>query len=658
MNPEIKDLIEVSRYYGQDKAYVIAGGGNTSYKNEKQLWIKASGINLGNIDENGFCVLDRAKLNDIPNQEFSDDPVKREEEVKNALMNSRVDPGSGLRPSVETSLHNLFSYNFVVHTHSTLVNGLMCSNQAEQKTKEIFGKEVLFVPYSDPGYILFKIIAEKIAQYNQKFNRDPQIVLIQNHGIFVAADTTDEIKGIYAGVETKLKSTFETFPESEELSVSAKMAEVLPAVRMLLSEEKLKVATAFNSSWIANFITGKDTFNKGIASPFNPDQMVYCLSEYLFVESEGTAEEIVSETQSKIEEFRNRRGIMPKIIFIQNEGVIAVEDSAVSVSYLKDMVNDFCQITQLTENFGGSHPLTPKQVEFIENWEVENYRKKVSLGGKAQGSLENKTVIVTGAAQGFGAGIAEILFKEGANIVVADLNEEKGKEFAGQLNAKGTKNKAYFLPVNVAEAASVESLVQQTVLYFGGLDVMISNAGILHAGSLDEMEQKTFELMTTVNYTGYFLCAKYAQKVMKIQHRYKPDFYMDIIQINSKSGLKGSNKNFAYAGGKFGGIGLTQSFALELMPFHIKVNSICPGNYFDGPLWSDPEKGLFVQYLEAGKVPGAKTIADVKAFYEAQVPAGRGCTPLDVAKAIFYVIDQQYETGQAVPVTGGQNMLK
>jgi NAD(P)-dependent dehydrogenase (short-subunit alcohol dehydrogenase family) len=297
-------------------------------------------------------------------------------------------------------------------------------------------------------------------------------------------------------------------------------------------------------------------------------------------------------------------------------------------------------------------------VAFIENWEVENYRKKVSLGGKAQGRLENKTVVVTGAAQGFGAGIAEILFKEGANIVVADLNEEKGKEFAGQLNEKKTKNRAHFIPVNVAEASSVETMVQQAVLQFGGLDVMISNAGILHAGSLDEMDQKTFELMTKVNYTGYFLCAKYAQKVMKIQHRYKPGQYMDIIQINSKSGLKGSNKNFAYAGGKFGGIGLTQSFALELMPFHIKVNSICPGNYFDGPLWSDPEKGLFMQYLNAGKVPGAKTIADVKAFYEAQVPAGRGCTPEDVAKAIFYVIDQHYETGQAVPVTGGQNMLK
>lgn len=657
MKPEIKELIEVSRWYGQRKEYVIAGGGNTSYKNEDHLWIKASGINLGSIDENGFCVLDRTKLNDIPNQQFSNDSAIREEQVKNALLNARVNPDSGLRPSVETSLHNLFSYRFVVHTHMTMVNGLMCSNLAEQKTFEIFGEEVLYVPYSDPGYILFKIIAEEIAKYNSTFNRDPKVVLIQNHGIFVAADTVEEIHKIYSDVKSKLESTFKSFPEIQELQVSEKMIKVLPAVRMLLSDEKLKVATAFNSSWISNFIINKEAFEKGIAKPFNPDQMVYCMSEYLFIENSNSSETIIEETKTRIIDFKNRKGAVPKVIFIQNEGVIVAEDSPVSVNYLKDIVNDFCEIGVLSKNFGGPHPLTAKQAEFIENWEVENYRKKVSLGGKPHGRLENKIVVVTGAAQGFGAGIAEILHNEGANIVIADLNDEKGKEFADQLNSKGTKNKAQFIKVNVGDAESVENLVKETVLFFGGLDVMISNAGILRAGSLDEMDAATFELMTKINYTGYFLCSKYAQKVMKMQHKYKPGFFMDIIQINSKSGLKGSNKNFAYAGGKFGGIGLTQSFALELMPFNIKVNSICPGNFFDGPLWSDPENGLFVQYLKAVKVPGAKTIADVKAFYEAQVPARRGCTAEDVAKAIFYVIEQHYETGQAVPVTGGQEML-
>ena len=133
---------------------------------------------------------------------------------------------------------------------------------------------------------------------------------------------------------------------------------------------------------------------------------------------------------------------------------------------------------------------------------------------------------------------------------------------------------------------------------------------------------------------------------------------VDIVQVNSKSGLQGSNKNGAYAGGKFGGIGLTQSFAMELVTDRIKVNSVCPGNFFDGPLWSNPERGLFVQYLNSGKVPGARTIEDVKRFYEAKVPMNRGCFPADVAKAILYSVEQKYETGQAIPVTGGQVMLK
>ncbi len=657
MNKEIKDLIEISRFYGQKKEYVIAGGGNTSYKNDKQLWIKASGVSLGEIDENGFCILDRKKLNEIPNQQFSTDATMREEEVKNALLNSRVNPESGLRPSVETSLHNLFETSFVVHTHSTLVNGLMCSNQAAEKTLEIFGEEILFIPNTNAGYTLFVVVSNEIEKYKTKFNKEPQIVLLQNHGIFVAANSIEEIKLIYANVKEKLIGALNNFPEQKEIPVSEKITEVLPAVRMLLSGEKLKVASAVNSSWISNYISDKTAFEKGIEKPFTPDQMVYCLSEYLFIE-DGTAERIIDEIKIKIADFKSRKGVVPKIIFIQNEGVIVAEDTAVSVEYLKDMVNDFCQIASLTENFGGPSPLTPDDINFIENWEVENYRKKISLGGKAQGRVENKVAIVTGAAQGFGAGIADLMFSEGANVIVADLNEEKGREFAAELNSKGTKNQAHFIRVNVSDAESVKNLVQQTVIQFGGLDAMISNAGILRAGSLDEMDQATFELMTKVNYTGYFLCTKYAQPVMKIQNKYKPGYYMDIIQINSKSGLKGSNKNFAYAGGKFGGIGLTQSFALELMPHNIKVNSICPGNFFDGPLWSDPENGLFVQYLNAGKVPGAKTINDVKAFYEAQVPAGRGCTAADVAKAIFYVIEQEYETGQAVPVTGGQNMLK
>ena len=268
------------------------------------------------------------------------------------------------------------------------------------------------------------------------------------------------------------------------------------------------------------------------------------------------------------------------------------------------------------------------------------------------GRLSGKIAVVTGGAQGFGYGIAVEMYREGASVVIADMNEELGKKAADALGER-----AAFVPVNVTQEESVKALMAGAVEAFGGIDLFVSNAGVLFAGGLDEMTDKTFSFVTDVNYKGFFLCAKYASAVMKAQHEADPELWHDIVQINSKSGLVGSKANFAYAGGKFGGIGLTQSFALELAPVQIKVNAICPGNYYDGPLWADPEHGLFIQYLHAGKVPGAQTVEDVREYYLSKSPIHRGCTPADVAKALFYCVEQCYETGQAIPVTGGQVML-
>ena len=269
-----------------------------------------------------------------------------------------------------------------------------------------------------------------------------------------------------------------------------------------------------------------------------------------------------------------------------------------------------------------------------------------------EGRLAGKISIVTGAAQGFGKGIAEELYKEGATVVIADMNVPLAEQVARELGER-----ACAIAVNVADEESVAHMVAETVERYGGLDLMLSNAGVVRSGPIAQMEKKDFEFVTNINYTGFFLCAKYAAIIMQAQHEADPTAMFDIITLNSKSGLEGSNKNFAYAGSKFGGIGLTQSFALELCAYNIKVNAVCPGNFLDGPLWSDPERGLFVQYLQAGKVPGAKTVEDVRRFYEAKVPMNRGCLPLDVARAVMYCVEQKYETGQAIPVTGGQVML-
>jgi len=274
------------------------------------------------------------------------------------------------------------------------------------------------------------------------------------------------------------------------------------------------------------------------------------------------------------------------------------------------------------------------------------------------GRLSGKIVIVTGSAQGFGEGIANELLKQGCYMAYTDLNEELARTNAERANLIYGAGTAIALCCDVSNETSVATMIDEAVIAFGGLDLFVSNAGILISGGLEDMDLERFELVTKINYTAFFLCAKYAARVMKLQHRFNPEANADIVQVNSKSGLEGSNKNFAYAGGKFGGIGLTQSFAKELVEYGVKVNAVCPGNYFEGPLWMDPENGLFVQYLKAGKVSGARTAEDVKRFYEAKVPMNRDCFPTDVAQAILYCVEQAYETGQAIPVTGGQNMLK
>ncbi len=276
-----------------------------------------------------------------------------------------------------------------------------------------------------------------------------------------------------------------------------------------------------------------------------------------------------------------------------------------------------------------------------------------SPSGRAAG----KVAMVTGAAQGFGLEIAHHLAAEGATVVLADLNEAGAQAAAAKLNDQYGAGRSLGLAINVTDGTSIAAALSEVIKTFGGVDVFISNAGVLKAESVKTQPERDFDFVAAVNYKGYFLCVQKIAPILALQHLACPDYRSDIIQINSKSGLEGSNRNGAYAGSKFGGIGLTQSFALELVEDGIKVNSICPGNFFDGPLWSNPDNGLFVQYLRTHKVPGAKTLEDVRAFYEAKVPMGRGCTTPDVMNAVYYLMEQQYETGQAIPVTGGQVML-
>jgi len=655
MQVKIDDLIEISQYYGKNKAFVIAGGGNTSFKTKDKIWVKASGYALSDIKEDGFAMLNRQKLDAIATNQYSNDPFERERQIKDDLANACISHGK--RPSVETSLHNLFSFQYVVHLHPTLVNGLMCSNQAEEKCRQLFGDDVLYVPYTDPGYILFKEVEKKVKQYKNRMGSEPKVTMLQNHGIFVASDSCDEIKTLYSHIINKLKTSLHDALTSNDLECKEDITTFLPALRMMITKDQAKTLKVRYNTLIEQFTRNEKQY-KSISKPFTPDLIVYCKSNYIYIDHDGKPETILARLEESTKAFNEQHGYMPKVILIKNVGLIAVGDNAKQCETILDVFEDAIKISFYSMSFGGPHFMTPEQIQFIDTWEVENYRRKVSSAHFKQGRVENKTIIITGAAQGFGKGIAEGLAHEGANIVVVDINETTGNQAADELSRISGNSVSCFVKTNIAEEAEIKNLMYQTVKQYGGFDVFISNAGILRSGGLDDMETDVFDLVTKINYNAYFYCTKYASKILKLQNKYNNAYFSDIIQINSKSGLRGSKKNFAYAGGKFGGVGLTESFALELAPHKVKVNAICPGNYYEGPLWSDPENGLFVQYLKAGKVPGAKTVDDVKQHYLQQVPLQKGCVPADVVKAVLYLIDQENETGQALPISGGQVMLR
>jgi len=372
----LQKLVELSHVYGQDKEFVIAGGGNTSFKDASFLFIKGSGTSLASIQASGFVKMNRRALAEIWSKTYPKDTDAREKQVLADLMDAREPEERNKRPSVETLLHDFFPHAFVVHTHPPLVNGLTCSKNGEREMKKLFGTKACWIPTVNPGYILATTVKKALLEHKDKNGALPPYLFMQNHGVLVAADTDAIVKKLYEDLFAQLKSALKRSPDFTPVERdTALAASVKQAIETLLRKgEEGGICLFASNKELDGFLKNETAFIP-LSSAFSPDHIVYCGYRPLFVPKTNDWHKALS---AGLADYRRRNSNDPKVIAFEGFGIFAYGNSQKSAEIVLDEYMDAVKIAVYAESFGGYQFMPQDQIEFIRNWEVEQYRAKVS----------------------------------------------------------------------------------------------------------------------------------------------------------------------------------------------------------------------------------------------------------------------------------------
>ena len=358
---QLSALAAMSNRYGADQEYVLAGGGNTSFKSGGHLWIKGSGTSLATIRAEDFVVMDRQKLSQMWSAAYPAEEKAREAAVLQDMMDARI-PGENRRPSVETLLHDLFPYAFILHVHPALVNGLTCSVEGEKAMKRLL-PDAVWVDACKPGYILALECKRLLDAYKASAGKDAQVLFLQNHGIFFAADTTQELDILASRVMNTLKTAIVRTPDLQAVPVDAvQAARIANALSRLYGGGNAAVS----------FLANKEILSYDPATrSLSPDHIVYAKAKQLAVAAN-------SDLPSAFAAFEAENEYQPKIVFVDGVGMFACGDSQKNAHTALTVMLDAIKVVAYTASFGGVQPMPDFLIDFIVNWEVESYRSKVS----------------------------------------------------------------------------------------------------------------------------------------------------------------------------------------------------------------------------------------------------------------------------------------
>jgi rhamnose utilization protein RhaD (predicted bifunctional aldolase and dehydrogenase) len=370
----LQELAKISRFYGANPDYVIAGGGNTSFKDKDYLYVKASGTSLAKAKPGDFVKMDRAALAKIWQKTYPAGADARESAVLADMMAARAPGEEKKRPSVETLLHDILPFSFVVHTHPSLVNGLTCSQDGEKAAKEFFKEDFIWIPSINPGYVLSKAVKDAMDQYKVEKGKVPEIIFLQNHGVFAGADTVEGIKAVYKRIMETIGGGIKQRPRN------CRTGPFFHCNRALI-KELLSLAEKLNGSgtWFVRFLknpeikkftAGRESFAP-LSSAFSPDHIVYAGSDPLFVDNAAGLE-------SALKTHTQQTGRFPKIVAVKGVGAFGLATSEKAAKNAVELFNDAAKVAVYSESFGGPRFMPEDQIRFINNWEVERYRAAVA----------------------------------------------------------------------------------------------------------------------------------------------------------------------------------------------------------------------------------------------------------------------------------------
>jgi rhamnulose-1-phosphate aldolase/alcohol dehydrogenase len=679
----VDQLVQVSRWVGAETSLAVWGGGNTSVKLTEPdllgrpvrvLRVKGSGSDLKSVTRRDFPgvrlpeVLALLARDDMGDQEMVD-----------YLARCLQEPGSP-RPSIETLLHGFLDAEAVIHTHADAIVGLTNTERGHDVVQDLFGKDVVWVPYRRPGFRLSREVWAAIRTHPEA-----RAIVLEKHGLSTWGATLKDAYlatiDLVTRAEKRLRDAARArrafgpgtvaAPDRETRARVAR--EVAPTLRGMLGRDRRVVLRFDDGEDIRELAGAPEAARLTQIGPATPDHTIYSKRLACFVPlgDPTSPAAVIDALRAAVPRFvqdytayfqAHRHGELmkpgaggvaapavaptlsdpyPRVVLLPGLGMFTSGKDARAAGIVADIYHHTAWVIRAASALGPYASLTAQDAFNVEFWPLELYKLQMA---PPERELARRIALVTGGASGIGRAVARRLAREGAHVVVTDLDGDGARRVADEIVADAGPARPLGVRMDVTSEASVEAAIAAAVEGYGGLDIVVSNAGIAHASAIDRMALADWEKSFAVNATGHFLVARAALRVMKAQ-----DLGGTLVFVATKNVMSPGKDFSAYSASKAAEAQLAKVAALEGGPHGIRVNIVNPDAVFrDSGLWSPEVR------VERARAQGI-AVDQIEEFYRKRNLLGVSVLPEDVAEAVLFLASDRAAktTGCTLTVDGG-----